>query len=166
METIENYRRYEQENDRQTGRRLIWFTREEDPIPHVLLPQVKASLEAEGKLPDRETLAEMYYGYPIKHADIFLGNNKPNTFDLHPPLLTMGDLYFTVNPSLAVDHRQWRHILYDHLFSRSKYFRDYAKVKSKAMDDIKEYSRKYQGVTLGEGMFHEGTQTWRPVWPK
>ena len=95
--------------------------------------------------------------------DIFLSNNKLSVKNMQPPLLTMGDMYFTVAPSLFMERRQWRHILYDYLFARRRYYRDYTKLSPEARDDMQEFYTLNRDVTLGVGTYHELSQTWRPL---
>jgi hypothetical protein len=154
--------------ERQTARYercMVWLAPDEDVIPRSLTPLVADSLQKTGRLPDRATLCEAYYGRPIQHVDIFLSNNKPSVKNMMPPMLTLGDLYFTVAPSLYMGQRQWRHILYDHLFARRKYYREYTKLSSEAVEDMRTFYTANQEIALGVGAFHELSQTWRPVPP-
>jgi tuberculosinol/isotuberculosinol synthase len=71
-----------------------------------------------GRVPDKRTLVEMYYGEYVGPVDLFIGFGKFRVFDM--PLLTTGneDLYFTVSPSPYLTESQLRDILYDHLYAR------------------------------------------------
>lgn len=141
---------------------LIWLTEETGPIPPALVDLVTEHLSQTGELPDRNSLAEAYYGFPLTHADIFIGHNKPTLGTLIPPLLTLGDLYYTVTPSLSMSRTQWRKILYDHLFSRRGWFRDYRTVDEDAIHTLHEFYQQQHEVVLGVGKYHEKTQTWHP----
>ncbi len=141
---------------------LIWLAPDHDPIPQSLTSLVTTSLQNTGQLPDRAALCEAYYGRPIQHVDIFLSNNKPSVKNMMAPLLTLGDLYFTVAPSLCMDQQQWRRILYDHLFARQRYYRDYTSLSAQAVDDMRSFYTTNQQAVLGVGRFDELTQTWRP----
>lgn len=71
-----------------------------------------------GRVPDRRTLVELYYGEYVEPVDLFIGFDKLSVFDM--PLLATGseDLYFTISPSPYMSERQLRSILYDHLYAR------------------------------------------------
>jgi hypothetical protein len=156
------------ELERQTAPRrerwLIWVT-EDDPLPPELAPLLVETLEKSGRLPDRAALCEAYYGRSLEHADIFIGNNKPAVEGQLPPLMTVGDLYFTVNMSLYMDHRQWRSILYDHLFARRGHYRDYTAMDRQTLEELRSFYKAHQGITLGVGTHHAPSQTWRPTIP-
>jgi hypothetical protein len=140
---------------------LVWVAADE-PIPQALVPVVKKALEETGEMPARSALCEAYYGRGLTHADIFIGNNKPTIEGQSPPLLTLGDLYFTVSPSYYVDRPQWRTILYDHLFARRVRYRDWAAIGPEDMEEMRAFYQANQGVTLGVGRHHAPSQTWRP----
>lgn len=144
---------------------MIWLAYDNAPIPQSLAPLVADSIQKTGMLPDRATLCQAYYGRPLQYADIFLSNNKPSTKHMCPPLMVLGDLYFTVNPSYYMDQWQWRHILYDHLFARRRHYRDYKTFKPDVMDEMRSFYAANQGVTLGVGTHHAISQTWRPTLP-
>lgn len=146
------------------SRWLIW-TVQEDFLPSALAPLIRASLEAQGTLPDQKTLAEAYYGRPLTQIDLYIGHNKPSLTNQIPPLLSVGDLYFTATPSYDLDQYKWRLILYDHLFSRKGNYRDYTKIESSAMEDFGQYYEANQDLIIGVGMYHAPTQTWRPIQP-
>ena len=163
-DVLQSFKQVEKETA-QTGRpRLIWCA-EDKPLPDRLLPFVRQHLDRHDSLPDRETLAELYYGETGIHTDIFIGNNKPSIEGQIPPLLTLGDLYFTVSPSLYLDRQSWRSILYDHLFCRRVSYRDYTKITSESMAELRDFYHTNQTSVLGIGMFDDITQTWRPMQP-
>lgn len=71
-----------------------------------------------GRLPDKREIVEAYYGEWIEPVDLFIGFDRPASFDM--PLVATGreDLYFTVSPSPYMDAETLRGILYDHLYMR------------------------------------------------
>lgn len=73
-----------------------------------------------GRVPDKRTLIEMYYGEYVGPVDLFIGFGKFRAFDM--PLIATGreDLYFTISPSLYLTEQQLRDILYDHLYARTR----------------------------------------------
>jgi hypothetical protein len=148
--------------DASSARRLIWLTTDTDLIPQPVLPFAIDYMQQNGKLPDRNSLASKYYGTDITHIDILIGNNKPSVAGLTPPLTTLGDTYFTVSPSLYMDHQQWRTILYDHLFARGSHYRDYRTLPASAFKHMRSYYDSHRQFTIGVGHYHEPSQTWRP----
>lgn len=141
---------------------LIWLTDDEGPIPPSLAPMVAEHLQQTGEFPGRAALAEAYYGRPFAHVDIFLSNNKLSVKDMCPPLMTLGDLYFSVSPSYFMGQRQWRRILYDHLFARRRHYRDYTSLTAETVAELRAFYAEQQDVIMGVGTYHADSQTWRP----
>jgi hypothetical protein len=156
-----------QELERQTlpnrRRWLIWLTEDQHPIPDSLTAFVAESLQESGTIPERGVLANAYYGRPLEHVDILVGHNKPSVRGLTPPLLTIGDTYFTVTPTYYMDRLQWRHILYDHLFTRHSHYRDYTELAPDVMDELRAFCKANHGLVTGVGVYHEPSHSWRPI---
>ena len=110
-------------------------------------------------------LAEAYYGRSVQHADIFISQNKPSLTSQVPPLLTLGDVYFTVAPSYYMDFDKWRRIIYDHLFARKRNTRDYADMEPATLEELSKFYQTNLGTVMGLGTYHETSQTWRPTLP-
>lgn len=106
-----------------------------------------------GRVPDKRTLVEIYYGEYVGPADLFIGFGKFRVFDM--PLLTTGneDLYFTVSPSPYLTECQLRDILYDHLYAR----RGEPDYSSMGPDDwalMRDFYQANLENTLGVGTRH------------
>jgi tuberculosinol/isotuberculosinol synthase len=117
-----------------------------------------------GSTPDRQTLIEAYYGEAVTPVDIFIGFSKLRVFDM--PLLMMGktDLYFTVSPSLYLNQRQLRAILYDHLYARrASSQRDYSTLPVTEQALIKIFYDANIESTLGIGTWNQQWQFWYPL---
>lgn len=101
-----------------------------------------------GRVPDKRTLVEMYYGEYVGPVDMFISFGKFRVFDM--PLLATGreDLYFTVSPSLYLNERQLRNILYDHLYAR---IRTKADLQPDDWASMRSYYQANVGRTLGVG---------------
>lgn len=99
--------------------RLFFGLFAHDPTETIAELAVRYYVE-HGRVPDKRTLIEMYYGEYVEPVDLFIGFGKFRAFDM--PLIATGreDLYFTVSPSLYLTQRQLRDILYDHLYARTK----------------------------------------------
>jgi tuberculosinol/isotuberculosinol synthase len=109
-----------------------------------------------GKVPDRKTIVEMYYGEYIEKANIFIGFDRLATFDY--PLINWGeeDLYFTVAPSLYITEKQLRIILYDHLYTRRTLEVEYMDLTPEQRSIIRQYYHNNLNNTLGTGKLLEG----------
>jgi hypothetical protein len=143
-------------------RRLIWLTQTPEPIPQALTPFVADYIREHGTMPPRAALCQAYYGRPITHVDVLLGHNKPSLEGLLPPMMTVGDAYFSLSPSYYMAEADWRSILYDHLYSRRTTHRDYNAMQADDLHSLRGYYQQ-NGHALGVGRIHQPTQTWRPV---
>jgi tuberculosinol/isotuberculosinol synthase len=108
------------------------------------------------RLPTRHELIELYYGEYIEKANIFIGFEKFNVFDY--PMLGWGEesLYFTVAPSLYLNDRQLRNILYDHIYLRPVQDPDYVKMPEQDFEAMRAYYQKNHETTLGIGELRGG----------
>ncbi|QIN78597.1 hypothetical protein GBA65_08760 [Rubrobacter marinus] len=118
-----------------------------------------------GRPPDRRELIEGYYGAAVPDLSFYIGHTQPEMFDV--PLLAGGEehLYATLNPSPDLSERQFREILYDHLFSRRVPLVDYEALPPEAQGELIEYNERCSGATVGLGRVHPVTRMWRPVFP-
>lgn len=109
-----------------------------------------------GTRPTRRDLIERYYGEFIEKADIFIGYEKFNVFDY--PMLGLGEesLYFTVAPSLYMNHRQLRNILYDFLYLRPVQDPDYFSMPQADFEAMRRYYEANREVTFGIGEMRGG----------
>lgn len=108
------------------------------------------------RIPTRREIIERYYGEPIEKADIFIGFEKFSAFDY--PLLNWGDesLYFTAAPSLFMSENQLRHILYDHLYSRTIGELEYQSMSKPQFEAMRKYYEEHRETTYGIGEIHNG----------
>jgi tuberculosinol/isotuberculosinol synthase len=106
--------------------------------------------------PTRSELIELYYGEYIDKANIFIGFEKFNVFDY--PLLGWGEesLYFTVAPSLYLNGRQLRDILYDHIYLRPVQDPDYEKMPEGDFEAMRAFYQRNIETTLGIGEMRGG----------
>jgi hypothetical protein len=157
-------RKFEKIEQETAARRrwLIWYV-PDDLIPSSLVPLVAEHIERTGEMPDRTTLARAYYGRPFQDIDILIGNNKPSITNICPPLLSLKDLYFTVSPITYLERRQWRKILYDHLFARRGQYRDFTALTAETLEEMRAFYKVAQDDIIGVGTYHRPTQCWRPA---
>lgn len=109
-----------------------------------------------GRIPTRVELIEAYYGEYIEKADIFIGFEKFNVFDY--PMLGWGEesLYFTASPSLYMNDRQLRHILYDYLYLRPVQDPDYFSMPHKDFEEMRKFYEVNREATYGVGEMRGG----------
>jgi tuberculosinol/isotuberculosinol synthase len=113
------------------------------------------------RVPSRKELIDWYYGDNIEKADIFIGFEKFNVFDY--PLLGWGEesLYFTVAPSLYMNERQLRNILYDFLYLRPVQDPDYFTMPPNDFEAMRHFYNINREVTFGVGEMRGGI--WYPA---
>jgi len=113
-----------------------------------------------GKTPTRHELIEQYYGEYIEKADIFIGFEKFNVFDY--PMLGWGEesLYFTVTPSLYLDDRLLKDILYDYIYLRPVQDPDYFTMPEEDFEAMREFYKTNRDVVFGVGEMRGGI--WYP----
>jgi tuberculosinol/isotuberculosinol synthase len=104
-----------------------------------------------GNIPSRHDLVENYYGEYLEKADLFIGFEKFTAFDY--PLLSLGDesLYFTAAPSLYMNERQLRTILYDHIYLRPTPEPDYFMMPTEDFNHMRQYYEANRETTFGIG---------------
>ena len=114
-----------------------------------------------GRVPDKPSLIEIYYGEPVGPVDLFIGFDKFSVFDM--PLVATGaeDLYFTVSPSPYLSEWQLRAILYDHLYTRHGQEDDYAALGPDERSWMRDFYRTNRDRTLGVGAKRNGV--WYPL---
>ncbi len=117
--------------------------------------------QKQAKVPTRREMVEMYYGEYVEPVSFFLGFDKLSAFDY--PLLSSGeeDLYFTVAPSPYLAEKQFREILYDHLYTRRASEPDYAELAREDWDCMRSFYASHRESTLGVGELHGGI--WYPL---
>lgn len=152
----------ERQTTPQRDRWLIWYV-PDDLIPPSLIPLVAESIRQTGRLPDARTLTQAYYGRPLHKVDILIGNNKPGVSGICPPLLTLGDLYYTVSPITYLERPHWRRILYDHLYARRGHYREYRTWPPEVLEELRDYYTVSRDTIIGLGEHHAPSQTWRPL---
>ena len=116
-----------------------------------------------GHLPDKHQIVEAYYGEYVDPVDLFIGFDRPATFDM--PLITTGneDLYFTVSPSPYVDAQTLRAILYDHLYARKVDESDYSALAPQDWHVLRDFYGLNRHRVLGLGRRHSSGHFWYPL---
>jgi hypothetical protein len=146
-------------------RRLLYWgfnTRRDQITPFLEL--AAAWYRERGRTPTRDEVVEAYYGEPLKPVDIFIGFNRSRTAVLMPPLLgDRADLYFTVGLSFDFGEAQLRSILYDHLFARRGWHRDYGDLPEGTFERLQDFYALNRDHVLGLGRRDEDAAVWHPL---
>jgi tuberculosinol/isotuberculosinol synthase len=116
-----------------------------------------------GRVPNRRTMVELYYGEYVEPVDLFIGFDKFCVFDM--PLVATGneDLYFTVSPSPYLNERQLRAILYDHLYTRRGAEPDFLVMEAQDWAAMQAFYRANLERTLGVGARQKRGGFWYPL---
>lgn len=87
------------------------------PLPDIIARTVQL-YRATGTEPTAEEVIAHYYDGPVAPVALWIGSDQPTVFDV--PLMIHGNtaLYFLQFPTLFLDRRTWRRLLYDYLFVR------------------------------------------------
>jgi tuberculosinol/isotuberculosinol synthase len=116
-----------------------------------------------GRVPTNDELIQLYYGYPLAPARIFIGFGPLASYDY--PLLNDGhtDLYFLHAPTPYMDTTQLRSILFDHLYIRSRPEPSYDEWSPADKNYVRHYYHSNQDHIIGVGQLVGGV--WCPVHP-
>ncbi len=87
------------------------------PQPDLIARTIRL-YERSGVAPTEEQLAEDYYGGPSIPVGIWIGCDQPTVFDVPLAIRENTALYFLQFPTLYLERRTWRRLLYDYLFVR------------------------------------------------
>ena len=119
--------------------------------------------KANGYVPNKQTLIEMYYGEYVPPANLFISSGKPHTSDM--PLMTSGreQLYFSVAPAFYLDQMQLRTILYDYLYTRTAKRSDYKTLQPQDWAQMRQFFQANLGKTLGVGAKKKEWNMWHPL---
>jgi tuberculosinol/isotuberculosinol synthase len=115
-----------------------------------------------GRLPVKSEIVNAYYGEAVQPVDIFIGFDRPSTFDM--PLIATGneDLYFTISPSPYMDQHSLRSILYDYLFSRHV-SEHYEELSADSWQILADFYNKNRHHILGLGKRSKDGSFWYPL---
>lgn len=115
-----------------------------------------------GRLPNKSEIVAAYYGEPLSSVDIFIGFDRPASFDM--PLIATGseDLYFTISPSPYLNQRLLRAILHDYLFSRHV-SEEYDELSAESWQILAEFYKNNRHHALGLGKRSKDGSFWYPL---
>ncbi|MBN1873822.1 MAG: diterpene synthase [Anaerolineae bacterium] len=159
-EVISDFELLEQRTASQDRYRLLFGVCAHDATETIAAISVNFH-QVHGQLPNKREIIIAYYGEYIEPVDFFIGFDKFSAFDM--PLVATGneDLYFTVAPSLYLNTRQLRIILYDHLYERPKGERNYTEMTAEDWAIMRNFYYTNSENTLGIGIYTAGI--WYPL---
>ena len=107
----------------------------------------------------REAIVARYYGERVKPTDIYIGFGRPTVFDVPMLVTSQTDLYYTVVPSLDLDERLFRMIVWDHFVGRWTQ-QEWDGVTETDFVALKAYYRAQHESVLGLGEVDVATGIW------
>ncbi len=136
--------------------RLFYGVFADDAAATIARLAIQYYIAHNGGLPAKEDLIEMYYGERIGGADLFIGFERPQSYDY--PMLATGaeDLYFTVAPSFYMTETLLRKILYDHIHLRKTREPDYGQMPQQSITAMRDYYHQRRDDALGLGRVVDG----------
>ncbi|EFA83855.1 hypothetical protein PPL_02925 [Heterostelium album PN500] len=117
------------------------------------------------KLPSKNELIEQYYGVPVDSVDLYIGFDRFCT-DGRPPIISeegSENLYFTVSPHSYFNKKQFRSILFDHIYARSVVNSKDYELKKSDIILMNEFYNANSMSTLGCGNVQKNGYYWFPT---
>lgn len=107
----------------------------------------------------RQAIVARYYGEYIQPTDIYIGFGRPTVFDVPMLVTSQTDLYYTVAPSLNLDARLFRMIVWDHFVGRWTQ-QEWDGLTETDLAALKAYYTSQQESVLGLGEVDPATGVW------
>jgi tuberculosinol/isotuberculosinol synthase len=109
----------------------------------------------------REAIVTRYYGEYVKPTDIYIGFGRPTVFDVPMLVTSQTDLYYTVVPSLDLDARLFRMIVWDHFVGRWTQ-QEWDHVTEADLEALRSFYTAHHDHVLGLGEVDAATGVWYP----
>lgn len=138
------------------NRRLFYGVFADDATETIARLAIQHYISTNKRLATKQDLIKMYYGESIEGADIFIGFERPQSYDY--PMLATGaeDLYFTVAPSFYMTETLLRKILYDRIYLRATLEPDYGQMPGESLSAMRDYYHQRRDDALGTGRVVDG----------
>jgi tuberculosinol/isotuberculosinol synthase len=107
----------------------------------------------------REAIVTRYYGEYVKPTDIYIGFGRPTVFDVPMLVTSQTDLYYTVVPSLDLDARLFRMIVWDHFVGRWTQ-QEWDGLTEKDFTALRAFYAVHHDTVLGLGEIDPPTGIW------
>ncbi len=109
----------------------------------------------------RDMIVARYYGEHVKQTDIYIGFGRPTVFDVPMLVTSQTDLYYTVVPSLDLDARLFRMILWDHFVGRWTQ-QEWDGMSERDFKALHAFYQVHHDTVLGLGEVDSVTGIWQP----
>ncbi len=109
----------------------------------------------------REAIVARYYGEYVRPTDIYIGFGRPTVFDVPMLVTSQTDLYYTVVPSLDLDARLFRMIVWDHFAGRWAQ-QEWNGLTEEDFAALRDFYATHHDQVLGLGETDEATGIWYP----
>jgi len=107
----------------------------------------------------REAIVTRYYGEHIPPTDIYIGFGRPTVFDVPMLVTSQTDLYYTVVPSLDLDARLFRLMVWDHFVGRWTQ-QEWDHLADGDLNALRAYYDAQHNSVLGLGQVDAATGVW------
>jgi hypothetical protein len=145
---------------RHTGPRRIFYGLWADDMLVTIVDDLARS-RSEAVEFTREAIVTRYYGEYVKPTDLYIGFGRPTVFDVPMLVTSQTDLYYTVAPSLDLDARLFRMIVWDHLVGRWTQ-QEWDGLTETDLAALKTYYTSQHEAVLGLGEVDAATGIWYP----
>ena len=145
---------------RNTGtRRLLYGLWADDMLVSIVDDMLRAQRETEPIDFTREAIITRYYGETINPTDIYIGFGRPTVFDVPMLVTSQTDLYYTVVPSLDLDARLFRMIVWDRFVGRWTQ-QEWDGLTDKDSQALRAFYEVHHDTVLGLGEIDPPTGIW------
>ncbi len=108
-----------------------------------------------GRAPTLSELTNAFYGMDVPPLSVYVGSGRPRVANLLPPFIRgEEDLYWSQTPLLTLSGKEWRRIIFDHLWSRRTHSARGYELADAERAYLGESLRGEQGHLLGVGGRH------------
>jgi undecaprenyl pyrophosphate synthase len=107
----------------------------------------------------REAIVTRYYGEYVKPTDIYIGFGRPAVFDVPMLVTSQTDLYYTVVPSLDLDARLFRMMVWDHFAGRWTQ-QEWDGLSERDFKALRAFYEAHHDTVLGLGEIDPPTGIW------
>jgi hypothetical protein len=109
----------------------------------------------------REAIVARYYGEYVKPTDIYIGFGRPCVYDVPMLVTSQTDLYYMVVPSLDLDARLFRMMVWDHLVGRWTQ-QEWGHLTKADFAALRDFYEAHHNYVLGLGEVDAATGVWFP----
>ena len=143
-----------------TGSRCLLYGLWADDILVSLVDDLARTRSAQAPVEfTRDAIVTRYYGEHVKPTDIYIGFGRPTVFDVPMLVTSQTDLYYTVVPSLDLDARLFRMIVWDHFVGRWTQ-QEWDGLSARDFKALEAFYEVHHDTVLGLGEIDPPTGIW------